>query len=51
MPEKQTVRIPVSAARRQGVTPRAVMIGLFFAAALCAFTPYNDFKVAATYIA
>ncbi|MES2464557.1 MAG: DUF6785 family protein [Armatimonadota bacterium] len=32
------------------MTPRAVALGLFFAAALCAFTPYNDFKVAATYI-
>ena len=36
--------------QKQGVTPRAVAIGLFFAAALCAFTPYNDFAVAATYI-
>ena len=36
--------------QKQGVTPRAVGIGLFFAAALCAFTPYNDFAVAATYI-
>lgn len=35
---------------KQGVTPRAVIIGLFFALALCAFTPYNDFAVAATYI-
>jgi hypothetical protein len=39
-----------SLSQKQGVTPRAVAIGLFFAAALCAFTPYNDFKVAATYI-
>jgi hypothetical protein len=40
---------PVSS-EKQGVTPRAVGIGLFFAAVLCAFTPYNDFAVAATYI-
>ena len=34
-----------------GVTTRAVLIGVVFALLLCAFTPYNDFKVAATYIA
>jgi len=32
------------------VTPRAVIIGLVFALFFCAFTPYNDFKIAATYI-
>jgi hypothetical protein len=35
----------------RAVTPRALAIGIVCAAALCAFTPYNDFKVAATYIA
>ena len=34
-----------------GVTLRAVLIGTIFALLLCAFTPYNDFKIAATYIA
>ncbi len=34
-----------------GVTTRAVIIGIVFALLLCAFTPYNDFKIAATYIA
>jgi len=33
------------------VTPRAVLIGLVCAVFLCALTPYNDFKIAATYIA
>ncbi len=33
------------------MTGRAVFIGLICAAFLCAVTPYNDFKVAATYIA
>jgi hypothetical protein len=42
---------PAAAAGNRAVTPRAVLIGLVCAAALCAFTPYNDFKVAATYIA
>ena len=36
---------------RGAVTPRAVIIGLVCALFLCAVTPYNDFKVAATYIA
>ncbi len=38
-------------AAKSGVTFRAVFIGIVFALALCAFTPYNDFKIAATYIA
>jgi len=42
---------PVQAANARAVTPRAVLIGLFFAVFLCAVTPYNDFKIAATYIA
>lgn len=33
------------------MTGRAVAIGLLCAGFLCAITPYNDFKVAATYIA
>ncbi|MDX1931911.1 MAG: DUF6785 family protein [Capsulimonadales bacterium] len=41
---------PKSLASR-GVTARSVLIGLFCAIFFCAFTPYNDFKVAATYIA
>ena len=32
------------------VTPRAVLIGIVFALFFCAVTPYNDFKIAATYI-
>jgi hypothetical protein len=39
------------AKKRRAVTPRAVGIGLVCAAFLCAITPYNDFKIAATYIA
>ncbi len=35
----------------RAVTPRAVLIGLICAAFFCAVTPYNDFKIAATYIA
>ncbi|MGC4045870.1 MAG: hypothetical protein QM758_18930 [Armatimonas sp.] len=35
----------------RSVTGRAVAIGLVCAGFLCAVTPYNDFKVAATYIA
>ena len=35
----------------RAVSARAVILGLIFSAALCAFTPYNDFKIAATYIA
>ena len=37
--------------RRRPVTARAVAIGLLCAAGLCALTPYNDYKVAATYLA
>lgn len=32
------------------VSGRAVVLGFVCSAALCAVTPYNDFKVAATYI-
>lgn len=32
------------------VSARAVLIGLLFAAFFCAFTPYNDFKIAATFL-
>ena len=42
---------PVPDAGTRTVTLRAVLIGLVFALALCAFTPYNDFKIGATYIA
>jgi hypothetical protein len=35
----------------RAVSARAVTIGIFCAALLCAFTPYNDFKIAATYVA
>jgi hypothetical protein len=35
----------------RAVTGRAVFIGLVCAAFLCVVTPYNDFKIAATYIA
>ncbi|MBC8141775.1 MAG: hypothetical protein H7Y38_10095, partial [Armatimonadetes bacterium] len=33
------------------VTGRAVLTGLLFAALLCAITPYNDYKIGATYLA
>lgn len=33
-----------------GVTGRAVVTGVFFAAFFCAVTPYNDFKIAATFL-
>ena len=39
-----------SAANRS-VTPRAVVIGLVGAVALCVLTPYNDYKIAATALA
>jgi hypothetical protein len=39
------------AAPARAVTPRAVLIGLLCAVFFCAVTPYNDFKIAATYIA
>ena len=42
---------PPEAVPKSGVTFRAVLIGIVFALMLCAFTPYNDFKIAATYIA
>jgi hypothetical protein len=35
----------------KAVSPRAIVIGLLCAAFFCAITPYNDFKIAATYIA
>ncbi|MBC8102254.1 MAG: hypothetical protein H7Z41_06680 [Cytophagales bacterium] len=34
-----------------GVSARAVLIGLLFAVFFCAVTPYNDFKIGATFIA
>lgn len=37
--------------RRRAVSLRAVLIGLVCVVFFCAFTPYNDFMVAATYIA
>jgi hypothetical protein len=40
-----------SIAAPRAVTARAVTIGLLCAVFFCAFTPYNDFAVAATYIA
>ncbi|MBI2298551.1 MAG: hypothetical protein HYU66_06285 [Armatimonadetes bacterium] len=36
---------------RRPVTLRAVLIGLFATVVLCGLTPYNDFRIAATYIA
>ena len=33
------------------MTPRALFIGIAFALFFSAVTPYNDFKIAATYIA
>jgi hypothetical protein len=39
------------ARRPAAVSFRAVAIGLLFSAFFAAFTPYNDFKIAATYIA
>src|ERR1044071_1482415 len=38
-------------AHRRGVTARAVLLGLLGSVFFCAVTPYNDFKVAATYLA
>ena len=38
-------------APQPAVSVRAVVIGLICAAFFCAITPYNDFKIAATYIA
>ncbi|GAB4457709.1 MAG: hypothetical protein OHK0029_17960 [Armatimonadaceae bacterium] len=51
--QKQVGEIVVESAPQHGgaVTPRAVTIGLLCAIFLCAVTPYNDFKIAATYIA
>lgn len=40
-----------SAVPARTVTFRAVLIGILCAFFLCAFTPYNDFKIGATYIA
>lgn len=42
---------PTTAPARGAVSARAVFIGVVLAAVLCAVTPYNDFKVGATYIA
>ena len=43
--------VPTATGRTRAVSARAVFIGLLFAAVLSAVTPYNDFKVGATYIA
>jgi hypothetical protein len=37
--------------QRTPVSLRAVLIGVVLAALLCAITPYNDYKIAATYLA
>ncbi len=42
---------PGAAGAPRAVTFRAVAIGILCAVTLCALTPYNDFKVAATFIA
>src|SRR5690242_4800619 len=47
----QSLQTPVTASVPRAVTLRAVSIGILCAALLCALTPYNDFKVAATFIA
>ncbi len=47
----RTVEKDATTAPPRAVSARAVILGLIFSAALCAFTPYNDFKIAATYIA
>lgn len=46
-----TLETEKTAPDHRAVTPRAVIIGLLCAVFFCAITPYNDFKVAATYIA
>ncbi|MCC7493065.1 MAG: hypothetical protein IT204_11975 [Fimbriimonadaceae bacterium] len=38
-------------ATRRPVTVRAVLLGLLATTVLCALTPYNDYKIAATYVA
>src|SRR5688572_78858 len=54
---QKPVRLEKEAAERaaattpRAVSARAVLIGLVFAVFFCAITPYNDFKIAATYIA
>jgi hypothetical protein len=45
------LRTSGTAGAPRAVTLRAVSIGILCAALLCALTPYNDFKVAATFIA
>jgi len=42
---------PRDASSRMRVTPRAFIVGLVAALSLCAITPYNDYFVAATYLA
>ncbi len=37
--------------QRYPVSRRALLIGIVLAALLCAITPYNDYKIAATYLA
>jgi hypothetical protein len=40
-----------AAPKGRPVTARSVLIGLLGAALLCAITPYNDYKIGATYLA
>lgn len=47
----ETSRLRQPGAPLPAVSFRAVCIGILFACFFCAVTPYNDFKVAATYIA
>jgi hypothetical protein len=42
---------PASLALRRATSARALTIGLLCTVFFCAFTPYNDFAVAATYLA
>ena len=44
-------RGPAAPAAAHAVTRRAVAVGLVCAAFFCAVTPYNDYKVGATYLA
>ncbi len=48
---RDEAEVRAAAPTTRAVTPRAVLIGLLCAAFFCAVTPYNDFKVGATYIA
>ena len=40
-----------AALKRRPVSFRAVVLGLLFSSFMCAITPYNDFKIGATYLA